>query len=410
MSTFKTTSYSANIDDVTHIGGDRVMQIYDKKVVEDISDVITDIDPYRSPFTRLMEAMGTKEACDNYKPQWMDQDNKPLSTTIVDSGTSVVGSDTEQTLVVADNNNFVANDVLNFVQTDGTTEVVKVLSKDSPTTYTIQRGYQSTEAISDLAEGDYVVRMGNAFAENTLSADPDGVEPNWFYNFTQTFKKTVSISRRMDKQIMRGNKQLLMEQLEWRQKDFNEDVEVAMMFGNRAYESGTDGETSMGGVKWFLDTYAPTNVVDFTGVSFVLSGLNQYANTFFRYGNKKKMAIVSGDIYTKISDWGNAAVVPNDEASESLGMEIKKVKLSHGELNLVHSRTLDETPAWAKSMFLVDPQFMKKRYLNDSDTQIQMNIQENDRDGRKHQILADCSLEVRNPQAHFYIQNVDTSL
>lgn len=412
MSTFKTTSFGTDITDISGSGVERTLEIYDKKVKADISDLILNTDPNRAPFTRIIDQIGAEE-CTNNKVEWMDQDCRPLSTTLDADNSDVDGSDAGTLLAVSDANLFVANDLVVIIDVSaGTKEIVKIISKESSTTYIVQRAYAGTTALATFADADEVIRLGNVFAENTKSADPDGVEPDWMYNLTQTFKKSVAISRRMNSQIVRGNTKLLLEQLEYRQKEYAEDVELAMMFGQRAYKASSDGETTMGGIEWFLENYGELNVNkrSLADLSMTLSGLNSIANGIFRYGSKKKMAIVSGDIYTKITDWGNAAVVPNDDASDSLGMEIMKVKLAHGELNLVHSRTLDESAVWAKSMFIIDPQYVKKRYLTDSNTHVKMNVQDNDVDGVKHEILGDLSLEIRNPKAHFYFTGIDTSL
>jgi hypothetical protein len=138
--------------------------------------------------------------------------------------------------------------------------------------------------------------------------------------------------------------------------------------------------------------------------------LDSLANQIFRYGSEKKLALVPGQILSKISTFGKQYLRINDKASVKLGMEVTDYISAHGTLSLVHSRTLEETNKYSRYMFVIDPANVKKRYLDGRDTTVKMNIQENDRDGKKHEIIGECGLEVRLPRAHFVITGIDPTI
>jgi hypothetical protein len=405
-----TTSFGTDITDITGSGAARTMEIYDKKVKVDISEKITEVDPDKTPFVRFLEMLGNKRPTKNYKFEWMDKDNKILKTEIA-AGAGIIGDAADTGLVVDDADLFQAGDVLKILDVSaGTSEIVTVASKTNATTYVIVRAEAGTTGLATFAEDDEVIRMGSAFAENTGAADPDSVEPNWYYNLCQTFKASVDISGRFDNHEVRGENSEIQYQLESRMKDFNEGVETAFLFGNRHYKSGTNGLTFTGGLEWFIDTYAAPNAIDASAETFSQSWMNSQSNRWFRYGSKKKMMLTSGDVITKISDMQLPYIRENKASSDVLGIEVMDVKTPHGTLSLVHSRTMDESDVWNKQAFIIDPQYVAKRYMQGRDVTINMNIQNNDVDGKKHEILADIGLEVRNPQAHFVISGLDTDI
>ena len=419
MSELLTTSFSTDIVDVRHEGdyrtsdgtstGDPRADIYDKKVKEDISEDITTIDPDKFPFIRLLEVIKNKRVCDNYKYQWLEEDNKAIKTTL-DSGTDdIQGSATATKLYTNDSDLFVAGHVLRVLDvSEGTSEIVEVLSKDSATSYTVKRGASGTTALATFADSDEVIRMGTNFAENTGAADPDHVEPDWLWNLTQNFKASVEISGRLDSMKVVGRASEINWQLQSRMKDFNEDVEGAFLTGNRHH--GTDRKTYTGGLQFFIETYASGNVHNADGYVFNQLYLDSLANDLFRYGAKKKLALVGGQAMSKISTFGLQYLRENKKTSEALGIAVMDYISPHGELSLVHSRWLDESLVYKTWMYVIDPQYVSKRFLPGRDTKINMNVQANDQDGKKHEIAADIGLEIRNPAAFHLVKNIDTTI
>lgn len=406
-----TSSYDTSITDVTHLGANRTLNIYDKKVKQDISDYITQIDPNKAPFIRFLEAISNKEVTSNFKFEWMEEDNKELQTTIA-AGSGLIGDATSTSLVTAGSNLYQRDDILRLTDlTDGTNEIIRIVSKTNATTYVVERGVCTAtlgtgEAI--FAQNDEVLKIGHNAAENTQTADPDSTSPTWYYNFVQNFKHTVGISGRFDAMDLRGTSSEINKQLKSRMRDHIESIESGFLFGKR-YQHDT--RTYTGGLEWYVDTYAATdNYYDADGETFNEKWLDNMSNAFFRYGSDRKVAIVGGQIISKLGTFAKEYLRYNDKASVKLGMECMDYMSSHGTISFLHSRLLDDSAYYQKHMFLFDPSFIRKRFLKGRDTQLNMNVQENDRDGRVHEILSDIGLEVRLPNAHFVITNLDNSI
>ena len=405
-----TTAWQTNISDITGSGSARTMEIYDKKVKLDISEKITNLDPDKAPFLRFLEALGTKESCSNYKFEWLEEDNKAILGN-VKTGSGVIGSATSTDLQTDESDLFIAGDILRVIDTvNGTFETIQVQSKTSATVYVVIRNIDSVGALSTIADTSEVMRIGSAFAENTGAADPDSVEPVWRYNLTQNFKAAVEISGRFDAMDIRGRNSEIQHQLQVRMKDFMEGMEGAFLFGTRKYVTGSRGKTLMGGMKYFIDTYAASNNVDASSATFNQTWMDNQANSWFRYGSKKKLVICGGQTLSKVTSFELPFLRDNKQAAKVLGIPAVDYQSPHGVLTFVHSRLLDESVEYAKYMFILDPQYLKKRYLPGRDTQINMNVQNNDQDGKKHQILADVSLEVRNPESHFVITGLNNTI
>jgi len=403
---------TTNTDDITGSGVTRTSEIYDKKIPLDISKEITELDPDRFPFIRFLEAISNKETCDSYKYEWLEEEDKPIMDT-VKTGSSIISSNSATGLILNLPDLFVAGDIIRVIDvvTPFPVETMQISSKTDAYTYVVVRNIDAAGAQTSFAIGSEVLRIGSMFAENTVSADPDNTEPVWRYNLTQTFKESVAISGRFDAMKVLGRSSELSWQMKQKMRHFNEGLEGAMLFGNRAYVSGSAGKTLTGGMKWFVSTYgAAANTVNMASTTFDENWLMAQSNYLFRYGSKKKLVITSGAIISKIASFNLQYLRQNKEASKTLGVEVTDFNSNHGTLSMVHSRFLEESSIYNKMMIVIDPQYIKKRYISGRDTQIRMNVQSNDLDGKKHEILADCGLEVRVPNAHHIIQNINTTI
>jgi hypothetical protein len=86
------------------------------------------------------------------------------------------------------------------------------------------------------------------------------------------------------------------------------------------------------------------------------------------------------------------------------GMVISRYKSTHGSLNVVKNNLFadisdsDCATNPATAAILLDLEQLWYRYLND--TELEQNIQENDRDAVEHQYRSECGLELRLPAHH----------
>jgi hypothetical protein len=407
-----TNAFSTAISDINSAGS-AVTQLLigDKVIKEDISDQITDVDPNRAPFMRFLEKIGTKKVADNWKFQWLEEIDKSLKGTLDASNSDCDGSATGTTLAVDESNLFVARDVLMIIDTDaGTSEIVQVVSKDSATSYTISRGYSGTTALSTFSDDDEVIKIGSAFPENTGASDPDKIEPEYRYNCCQNFKESVEISGRMIAMDTRGTSDEAQKQLRSRARSLNESVEHAFLFGERHYKASSDSESTTGGLKYFIHNFWSDNEIDASSSTFNEAYLNTQSNDIFRYGSSHKIALVSGQLSSKIQSLNESYVRHNREASKLLGIQVTDYICNHGTLSFIHSRTLELSTVWQKYMFIFDSAYIKKRFMPGRDIHIRTNVQPNDLDGKKHAIEGDIGIEVRNARAHLLYTGINTTI
>jgi len=416
MGLLEINSFDTATSDIDHQGAGFTGEIFRKKVKADISDIITDTDPNRAMFLRFLEKAGNKEES-SYKFEFLEESIKERKTTLK-TGSGMIASGASTDLQTVDSDLFQVGDLLMVLALDDQAEeIVKVTARTSATVYVVARAQSGTGAETAFAVADEIVKIGSIFAENTTSADPSSIEPLWRYNYTQTFKSSVAISGRFNgmNNFIRGGSNELQHQLDFKMKSHIEDIETAFLFGRRNFVAGAGSETSTGGLKWWLETYGNLaggngNLIDASASTFNEAYLDNQSNQLFRYGASNKLAICSGKTLAKISTFAKDYLRKNTEASKKLGVAVTDYVSAHGTLSLVHSRTLEHTTEWEKDMFIVDPQFVKKRYVEGRDTHINTNVQANDLDGVKHEILSDVGLELRNPDAHYLIHGIDNTI
>ncbi len=84
-------------------------EIYRKKVRDDISEEITNLDPNRAPFMRFLAALGNKKSGAS-KFEYLEETIKERKTLLNDTLSTVNGSASGTTLEVEDSNLYVAGD------------------------------------------------------------------------------------------------------------------------------------------------------------------------------------------------------------------------------------------------------------------------------------------------------------
>lgn len=325
------------------------------------------------------------------------------SATQINNGAGYNSSATS--LVVDDGTLFTANDT---VLVPRTSEVF-IVSAVSTNTLTVVRGVGSTAAA--LLDNDYVVRIASAFAVNSLSGTAKSTQVARDYNYTQIFRTSVQIGRtdkdsKLNYTPKSDVERLLMEGA----LEHLRSIERAFWYGTRAElaaidSSGTRQRTT-GGVFQFIIQ----NVMDISASGGTLTApiMDAFAEMVFDKGSKTKLLFCSPRFLSKLN--GLVTNLIRIEPSENtFGLNLMKYVTSHGEFILVRTPHFGDTGLgvkYAGTAVAIDPDQIKYAYLNQAENTLHMNIQENDRDGVKHEWLAECGLMIANQTAHGILQGV----
>jgi len=270
-------------------------------------------------------------------------------------------------------------------------------------TLTVVRGIGST-ATATLINKEIVI-VGSAQAEGSGSPDAVSFDPTVQHNLTQIFKTPVNITRTLKNTNLRtGDKE--QEQLTKALKMHMGDIERAMFFGKKHTINGSTSTPTRftGGL---FETI--TNVTD--------AASNATANRItekefdrllvediFAYGSTEKIAFCGAGVASNMQEIAKNRWQPT-QVDGSYGVNMSRYSTFAGDLNVILHPMFRQIPSLKNSMVVLDLPNVKYRYLANSDTQLERDIQNRDTDGSKHQYLTECGLELTQSKVHHVVKN-----
>lgn len=334
----------------------------------------------------------------------MFQDEAAERTTQINLAAGYAAGDTS--IVVDDGSLVVANDLL-FVPR---TNEVMAVSARSTNTLTVTRGWGSTAAA--LVDNDYVVRISPASPVNALSGTAKSTIPTEIYNYTQIFRTPVQIGRTDKLSALNftpgSDEERLLKEAGY---DHLLSQEMAFWYGRRneaaAIDSSGTRQRSTGG----LFQWVTTNVTDISGAGGILTEtlLDSFAEQAFDRGSAEKILFCAPRVLGKINALAKDKIRISNMNENRYGLDLAEYMTSFGKFLLVPTRHFGRTglsSTFASQAVAVDPEQVKYAYLGQSENELKMNIQENDRDGFKHEWLAECGLQVTNETSHAVLKGV----
>jgi len=363
--------------------------------VRDVADKIWLLDPQNAALTTLLRNLRKKYAKD-VKFEW-HEDVFPAQKTI--STTNDASSADPEIDVTTAEGKF--GRIADLWMNSNTGEVVYIISIATDA-WTVVRGVGGSTP-ADIATGDIFFYIGNAQQTGDTARAKLTTQTVGVYNYCQIFKEGWEITNTAATTDLYGGPDRVY--LRGKHGDLhNRDIERAFWFGVRDdLDSGdasnvtTMSYTTRGVFNW-IATNEETNTSELTEDEF-----NQYLESAFRYGNKRKFMFCSPRACTTIDGWGRDAVrvVPSDT---TFGIAISRYKSSHGELNLVRNELFYDFADtngiidYSKCSVILDLEDLWFRYKRN--TKLAMGIQENDRDSVEDEYLTECGLQMVNEKHH----------
>lgn len=220
-----------------------------------IEDTIAKYPDEQFALLKRLTAKNFKNAVLSHKYEWTTRDHRPVSTTVVNATVSSGAT----TFVVNTPSVFNKDDIL-FVKRTG--EQMRVTYVAGGVNLTVTRSWGDSTA-AGLVAGDTVTRIGVAAAQGALADNMVLGGTDDLYNYTQIFEDVVEMSDTQYNAMIHGDENS-SELIERKQKELMEALQSTLIRGLR-YSDATNKVTGMGGMKYFVDTYAPTNAINFGG-------------------------------------------------------------------------------------------------------------------------------------------------
>lgn len=355
------------------------------------NEVVKYLDADRKMFTRILAALPSKKVRSVKYLQFERQH----PTRWITLGEDIDGSETAWT--VNDTSMLRADDVL---VVPGTSERVLVTSITDSTTVNVTRGYQGSTASAAALSGDSVYLLFQRQAEGDTSVGYMTTDYNTIFNYAQIFKRSFGFTRTEMKEMKRGPKEFA-EQRRLADDLITEDIEHALLWGKKQLlVSGGKIYRTTGG----LDEFVTTNRADLEG-GIGYGDIGWIGNQSTRFASGKKVWMVSRDVRQQINGCG-FPMVQLAQNENKLGMNITKVDSGFGEFMLVTHHGLEN--GYGDRIHIFDTTHAAIAEFDP--VHVEENIQENDRDGVKHQLLGELGLWCDTEQAHMILTGASPAL
>jgi hypothetical protein len=273
-------------------------------------------------------------------------------------------------------------------------------------TLSVKRGIGITGAVADIAVSTKVKVYSNAIEQGANIGSSINFAPVKFGGSCQIFRNPADVSRTLNKTILRtGNKfkdaqknALLLHEL---------DKEGAGLFGIASQDL-----TASPGPRFTTDgliSRVTTNVYD-GSAGLTLKAWNAFLTNVMAYGSEEKLFMVGADLYNAIEDMARMYTFQWEQMSkqDTFGMDLKVLRQRNGRLAIIEHRALNEDPMFRSWGFVVDPDAIYQRIVDD--TQWLPNREGNGEDRVMGEYLAEVGFEIQQEYRHGIIKNCNKFL
>lgn len=217
-----------------------------------IEDQITKYPDWEFPILKRWSSNVLKSEVKSHEYRWEERENRPqmaeVASATVASGATTFYVDTAGV--------FNVDDVLQ--KPDGEQVIVKAVA--GGTLLTVEAWSGTPES---MVLGETVKRVGVASPQGKDADDMVIGGTSELYNYTQIFEDVVHLSGTQRNAMIRGDESQA-ELISRKQRELMQVLQSSLILGRRNKNTG-DKRYTMGGLKYFIDTYAPANAIDFGG-------------------------------------------------------------------------------------------------------------------------------------------------
>lgn len=303
-------------------------------------------------------------------------------------------ADSATSLVVDDGSIFSVNDIVRIERTGENVRVTAI----STNTLTVTRGFGSVAAAA-IVDNDEVMRIGSAFAEGASSNDPNMLLETEDYNFTQIFRKSVSVTRTAQaSELYTGDE--LKKRIRNAQRDIKIEMERAALFGQRYINADSNNpiRTTRG-----LNSFITTNRFAVDGNLSKEEFMFDILPDVGKYGSGRKIIYCGTNMMNAFSAWGMETLQTYTK-DDMLGFHAKEFVSPHQNLLIVRHRQLERD--WPDYAFIVDPDHLQRAELSGGGLKYLPKRQANDVDGEKGEFLAEFGWDHTLEKTHAVLTGI----
>lgn len=319
-----------------------------------IEDTIGKYPDWQFPLLKRWSSSIFKADIKSHKYEWSERELRKVSCKVASA--TVAASATSFYVDTA--GVFNVDDVL--LKPDGEQVIVTAVAGGTLLTVKTLAGTAESMVLGETVKRIGVASPQGKDADNMVIAGTADL-----FNYTQIFEDVVELSGTQRNSMIHGDENSAS-LIEDKQKELMEGLQSTLLIGQRTIDKETK-RTTMGGLKYFIDTYAPENVIDFGGASTWLTaasvkGKIDDAVEAIANNNGGKPVIVlgfkamrklkdlaDGTVFTKTSDKTRGTAMPEQYLSQLGSLDIVMLRERAGILNdLIF--VIDEEQCGFKSM------------------------------------------------------------
>lgn len=375
----------------------------------------------KAPLTALTSVMKTRKTDDPVFHWWEKALNNRRFLLTADLG-AVAGGTAGNLTVDATYNPAITVKKNDIIQVEQTGEVLRV-SADPTATNTIPviRGFNTGGAglavtVAGAGVNPYVMVIGSAFEEGSDAPTGVNFDPLERSNYTQIFRSTLEMTRTASHTRLRTGDAVAEAKRECLEY-YSVDMERAFFFGKKG-STTVNGKPlrMMSGVFEQIGSASSANIIVANAsagedMDWLMATMLQ----IFRDGSPEKLAFCGAGALLTIGE----IVRKNSQMTievgiKEYGMEVVRIRSPFGTLVLkVHplfsqqaGGTNGGSPFYSMdtTMVILDMNYVKYVYLDD--VNYEPDLTQKGLDGMKSGYLAEISIEIAHPKAHFIIKNL----
>lgn len=371
-------------------GGRSTLDILQARRVVDMHDELMLLEPSAAPFSLLANFLSRKSVSN---PKF-DVIEDELVPTLVSSDGAMADGVTTSFDVHAGEGDYIPLYSVLVVQETGEALLVTGVSTD---TVTVTRSWGGTAGAAWSDDASISILQSAQTEGSSKPTAISTVETNG-YNYTQISRWAFDLTGTEMASNLYGGKDLGYQRkkagIEWAKRN-----DLTFFFSERNEDTSAKRRSTGG-----LNEFITTNRQDMGG-SFSKTTFWNFAESFFRYGSKDKVAFIPRGMATEIAITADTNV-ERQESSKSLGLEITRLVTPHGRLRLI-THDLLEGDTYGGYGFIVDPANIGYRFLDGRDMVLKTNIQDNDYDGEIDEYTGEIGLFRSLEKTHAVVTNAD---
>lgn len=367
-----------------------VRAILEGRQVPDMAQFIALLEPQAYPFIQFSEGLEKTIAARNPVVRWMEDELDPKVDTL--SANALAAATTWS---VAHPEFFTVDDVINVPNSNENAAVTAVDVAAGTIDVDRQIGVNPP---ADMTAGQVLRIIGSARAEGDVSRGINSTLEVEQLNYTQILRTSLGVTNTQGAtELYDGND--LEYQASKKVISHLKDIEQTLLFGQRHITTATlavDGSTQykryMGGILEFIQT----NRMHIGGL-LSEADLDAFCQMAFRYGASRKVLFCSPRTIQAINNFAKEKLVtiPTDER---YGLALREYRSPFGDLVLVNHWLLSGS-IYGGYAVCVDFDNIILRVLRGRDGKNRhvrriRNIQANDQDARKDELLTELTLQV----------------